>query len=602
MESCATLVRKACKAVDRDPARLMDVLHTVQDELRCVDDEAIDRIAAGLGVPRVRVDGAVTFYSFFSKQPKGKIAIYLSRDIIDQLHGADAVAAALVDELKIAFGQTTADGLFSLDWTACIGMCDQGPAALVNDVVVTELTADSARRMVRDLRSHGDPGKLVKRPGDGNNAHPLVRAMVKNNVRTPGPVVFGPINRGEAIRKTLGMTPMEVIRALKTARLRGRGGAGFPCGMKWEFTRAAAGARKFIFCNADEGEPGTFKDRVLLTELPDRIFAGMTIAGYAVGAREGIMYLRAEYRYLKPFLEEVLTKRRADGWLGSNIAGKEGFHFDIRIQMGAGAYICGEETALLSSAEGTRGDPKNRPPFPAQKGYLGCPTVINNCETLCCVTKIQEEGAGTFSELGTEQSSGTKLLSVSGDCAKPGVYEVEFGTSLQRILALAGADKPQAVQVGGPSGRMIGPDEFDRVICFDDLATGGSVMVFDQSRNVLEIVGAFMEFFVEESCGYCTPCRVGNVILKDGLERVMAGRGEPDDLVQFEQVGAMMKACSRCGLGQTSWKPVVSSLQSFRPLYERLVCEDPDGFRRGFDLKEAVSRAERITGRASARA
>ncbi len=569
MESCATLVRKACKAVDRDPARLMDVLHTVQDELRCVDDQAIDRIAAGLGVPRVRVDGAVTFYSFFSKQPKGKIAVYLSRDIIDQLHGADTVAAALVDEFKIAFGQTTADGLFSLDWTACIGMCDQGPAALVNDVVVTELTADSARRMVRDLRSHGDPGKLVQRPGDGNNAHPLVRAMVQNNVRTPGPVVFGPINRGEAIRKTLGMTPVEVIRALKTARLRGRGGAGFPCGMKWEFTRAATGARKFIFCNADEGEPGTFKDRVLLTELPDRIFAGMTIAGYAVGAREGIMYLRAEYRYLKPYLEEVLAKRRADGWLGNNIAGKEGFHFDIRIQMGAGAYICGEETALLSSAEGTRGDPKNRPPFPAQKGYLGCPTVINNCETLCCVTKIQEEGAGTFSELGTEQSSGTKLLSVSGDCAKPGVYEVEFGTSLQRILALAGADKPQAVQVGGPSGRMIGPDEFDRVICFDDLATGGSVMVFNQSRNVLEIVRAFMEFFVEESCGYCTPCRVGNVILKDGLERVMAGRGEPDDLVQFEQVGAMMKACSRCGLGQTSWKPVVSSLQSFRPLYER---------------------------------
>ncbi len=596
------VARQACQDVNLDPTRLLDVLHIVQKECRCVDDSAIDAIAAEMGIPRVRVDGAVTFYTFFTKEPVGQITIRLSSDIIDRLQGAQEVADALTDELGIDFGQITADGLFSLHWTSCIGMSDQAPAALVGDTMVTHLTAETARLMVRSLREHKHPPKLVQELGDGKNAHPLVHTMVKNNIRQPGSIIFGPINRGEAIRKALGMTPVEVIRAMKTSRLRGRGGAGFPAGLKWEFTRAATGDRKYIICNADEGEPGTFKDRVLLTELPDRIFAGMTIAGYAIGAQEGIVYLRGEYAYLKPYLEEVLAQRRVEGWLGQDIAGKQGYHFDIRIQLGAGAYICGEETSLISSLEGTRGDPKNRPPFPAQHGYLGYPTVVNNCETLCCVTKILENGAATFSEFGTEQSSGTKLLSISGDCTAPGIYEVEFGVSLQKVLEMAGATQVQAVQVGGPSGQLIGPDQFDRVLCFDDLATGGSIMIFDQSRKILDIVHAFMEFFVEESCGYCTPCRVGNVLLKEGLQRVLDGRGEPADLEQFEQVGAMMKACSRCGLGQTSWRPVVTSLQSFRDQYESRVADDPDGFRRSFDLKKAVATAEKITGRKSVHA
>jgi [NiFe] hydrogenase diaphorase moiety large subunit len=596
-----TLITTACQRVDHDPGRLLDVLHVVQSQAYCISDEAIDIIAEELGIPRVRVEGAVTFYAFFSKAPKGQIAIRLSSDIIDKLHGADEVAEALESKLGIRFGETTDDGKFSLDWTSCIGMCDQAPAALVNDVVITRLTPESAREVIDTLRKDADPAKLVVKPGEGNNAHPLVRAMVNNNIylKESKSVVLGPVNRGEAIRKSLGMTPTEVIRALKTSRLRGRGGAGFPCGMKWEFARAAEGARKFIICNADEGDPGTFKDRILLTELADRIFAGMTIAGYAIGAEEGIVYLRAEYAYLQRMLEENLSQRRADGWLGENIAGKKGYHFDIRIQLGAGAYICGEETALISSAEGTRGDPKNRPPFPAQQGYLGCPTIINNCETLCCVAKILEQGAGTFSELGTEQSSGTKVLSISGDCARPGVYEVEFGTSLRKVLQMAGAKQTQAVQVGGPSGQLIGPDSFDRLICFDDLATGGSMMVFDKSRNLLEIVHAFMEFFVEESCGYCTPCRVGNVLLADGIQRVLEGRGEPTDLDQFQQIGQMMKACSRCGLGQTSWRPVATSLENFPHLYEALVKEDSNGFQRSFDLLQEITDAQQITGRKS---
>jgi [NiFe] hydrogenase diaphorase moiety large subunit len=368
--------------------------------------------------------------------------------------------------------------------------------------------------------------------------------------------------------------------------------------MKWEFTRAADGDRKFIICNADEGEPGTFKDRVLLTEKPDRVFAGMTIGGYAIGAREGILYLRAEYTYLRRYLEMVLNDRRRRKLLGASILGTD-FDFDIEIRMGAGAYVCGEETALISSLEGFRGDPKNRPPFPAQRGYLDCPTSVNNVETLACVTKIMHQGAATFSHYGSEHTTGTKLLSVSGDCRLPGVYEVEFGITLREFLAKCGGEDAIAVQVGGPSGQMVGPDDYDRIICYEDLSTGGSMMVFGPGRDVVSIARAFMEFFEEESCGYCTPCRVGNVLLKDGLDRVLDGRGEPDDLVQFEAIGAVMKSTSRCGLGQTSANPVLSTMKNFPAAYESRVTADPNGFRRSFDLKAEVAEAEGIAGRSS---
>ena len=598
-DSLTSAVTDICAAVGNDRTRLMDIVRDVQAAFGCVNSEAMDLIGRLVDVPRVEVESTVSFYAFLSKEPKGKVVIRLCNDLVDRMHGMEQVADALCDELGVEMGQTTSDGAITLETTACIGMCDQAPAALVNDVVVTELNGDKARRIVRELREHMDPQKLVRRHGDGNNGHELVRAMVNNNLRQTADMVMSPINRGEAMRKTLGMTPTEVIRAVNTARLRGRGGAGFPCGMKWEFARAADGEAKYVLCNADEGEPGTFKDRVLLTERPDRIFAGMTIAGYAIGAECGIMYLRAEYAYLRPFLEAVLAKRREDNLLGDNILGKAGFNFDVRIQMGAGAYICGEETALISSCEGTRGDPKNRPPFPAQKGYLDCPSVINNCETLCCVTKILEQGPGTFSELGTEQSSGTKLLSVSGDCMCPGVYEVEFGMTLGELLKLVGAEDAQAVQVGGPSGQLVGPGDYGRTLCFDDLATGGSIIVVGPQRDLMEVVDYFMEFFVEESCGYCTPCRVGNVLLKQRLEQIMSGQGEMDDLAYLEELGNTVKTTSRCGLGQTSPNPILTSLKNFRELYEQRVAGKGDGFRPTFDVRAELSDAEAIAHRDS---
>jgi [NiFe] hydrogenase diaphorase moiety large subunit len=578
---------------------MMDIVINVQKELGCVSSDAMDLIARLVHTYRVEVESVVSFYSFLSSEKKGSITIRLSNDVIDRIAGFDRVAEGFREELGIGFGETTSDGLISLETTACIGMCDQAPAGLVNDVVITKLTREKAKDIARSLKEYHDPYRLVKTTGDGNNSHKLVHAMVENNIRLRGPVIFSDFTPGEALVNGLAMSPKELIREVKTARLRGRGGAGFPTGMKWEFARMAEGDEKFIICNADEGEPGTFKDRVLLTQTPNMVLEGMTLAGYALGAQHGIIYLRGEYAYLRPFLESVLEERRRKNLLGENIYSKKGFNFDVSIQTGAGAYICGEETALISSCEGLRGDPKNRPPFPAQKGYLGKPTVVNNVETFCCITKIAERGAGWFAQRGTSGSTGTKLLSVSGDCELPGVYEVPFGLKVNELLKLAGAFETMAVQIGGPSGQMIGPDDFERTICYDDLGTGGSVMIFDKRRSVMEIVHAFTEFFVEESCGYCTPCRVGNVLLKERIERIISGLGQPSDIDYLKNLGATIIRTSRCGLGQTSANPVLTSLKNFSEEYEVRVEQERNGLSPHFDILEALRDSSEIAGRKS---
>ncbi len=593
-------VSAICSEHDSDAGRMIDIARFVQAEFGCVSEESAGVIADWTGATLADVESCVSFYSFLSSDQEGKVVIRVSDDVPDRMAGFERVLNAFADELGIQPGETTEDGAFTLETTACIGLSDQAPGALINDVPFTNLSSDKAREIVRELRRHMDPRRLVHKEGDGNNAHPLIHSMVRNNSRGVGAILYTPYNRGEAVRKALSISPKEVIRAIKTARLRGRGGAGFPAGMKWEFARNAPGEQKYVICNADEGEPGTFKDRVLLTERSDRLFAGMTIAGYAIGATKGIIYLRAEYKYLRAFLEEQLTQRRVDGLLGESILGHEGFDFDVRIQMGAGAYVCGEETALIASCLGERGDPWNRPPFPAQEGYRGSPTIVNNVETLCCVTKILEDGPATFCEYGTRQSAGTKLLSISGDCLRPGVYEVPFGATLGEVLDMCGAEEPVAVQVGGPSGQMVGEGDFDRTICFDDLPTGGSMMVFGPDRDLLEIAENFMDFFVEESCGYCTPCRVGNVLLRETLRRIRSSLAEPQDLENLESLGETVKKTSRCGLGQTSPNPILSTLSNFRHLYEERVSEAPDGQRRSFDLDRAVQEAAGIVGRAAA--
>src|SRR5512140_423155 len=332
-QAMAKVTDEICQRFGNDRTRMMDIALEVQARFGCVSHDAMEQIARAVNTHRVEVESLVTFYSFLSVKPQGQVVIRLCSDIVDWMKGYEDVADAMSKELGVTMGETTPDGAITLTHTPCIGMSDQAPAALVNAVVVTHLTPERGRQLIRDLRRHLDPQKLVTMVGDGNNAHPLVRSMVRNNIRMRGPVHFAELEPGSALRKTLALEPEAVIGEIKKSRLRGRGGAGFPAGLKWEMARNAPGRKRYILCNADEGEPGTFKDRVLLTERADMVLEGMTIAGYAVGSDAGIIYLRGEYRYLLPFLESVIEDRRRQGLLGRDILGRSGFNFDIRIQL-----------------------------------------------------------------------------------------------------------------------------------------------------------------------------------------------------------------------------------------------------------------------------
>ncbi len=381
------------------------------------------------------------------------------------------------------------------------------------------------------------------------------------------PLAFDAIEAGKGLAAALAMSRADLIGTVAASNLRGRGGAGFPTGTKWNLAAAARvkpGEHKFVVCNADEGEPGTFKDRVLLTDYADLVFEGMTIAARAIGAAKGVVYLRAEYVYLRAHLEAVLARRRAAGRLGAAILGTAGFDFDIEIRMGAGAYVCGEETALIESLEGQRGEPRNRPPFPVDTGFRGQPTVVNNVETLASVTAILARGPDWFRSFGSERSAGFKLFSVSGDCAAPGVYEFPLGTSIADLLAAVGGTGAKAVQVGGASGTCVPASQFGRRLAFEDVATGGSIIVFGPGRDMLHVARNFMEFFVEESCGQCTPCRDGNVKLLDGIERMERGECSTAYLQELQALGETMQLASKCGLGQSSPNAFLSIVDHFR--------------------------------------
>jgi [NiFe] hydrogenase diaphorase moiety large subunit len=570
----------------KDPEALLDVIRDVQARDGRVSDDAVGRIAAHLKLSEADVRGAVTFYHFFSLAPRGASTVYLNDSITSRMKGRTAVARAFEEETGCRFGEVSADGKIGLFPTSCIGMSDQEPSAIVDGVVFTALTPEKARAIVRGLRAGTPAQEQIASFGDGVNQSELVRAMVANNIRKRGPVLFGAHEPGAAVRKAAAMTPEQVIDEIKRSGLLGRGGAGFPTGLKWEFCRREKAPQRFVVCNADEGEPGTFKDRVILTELPRLLFEGMIVAGHAIGAKTGVLYLRSEYAYLRPHLESVLAA--CDGkLLGRKIAGSGSFAFDIVIKSGAGAYICGAESALLESAEGKRGEPRDRPPFPVQKGYKDQPTTVNNVETLATAARILVEGAAWFKALGTAQSAGTKLLSVSGDCSRPGVYEIEYGLTVASLLEMAGGTGAKAVQVGGPSGSCIAPAGFGRKIDFSDLATGGSIIVFGPDRDIFEIVANFMDFFVEESCGWCVPCRAGNVLLRKKFDKVARGLGTEGDLRDLETWGKLVKATSRCGLGQTSPNPILTTLKNFPDLYEARIRKGEE-FVPDFDLAAAV--------------
>jgi [NiFe] hydrogenase diaphorase moiety large subunit len=375
---------------------------------------------------------------------------------------------------------------------------------------------------------------------------------------------FRAVEPNSGLKKALGMKRSEIIAEVSISGLKGRGGAGFPTGVKWNLAAAAQADQKYLICNADEGEPGTFKDRVILSDFPDLVFEGMAIGGIAIGADKGVVYLRGEYTYLRPLLEAVLARRRKDGLLGKNILGKKGIDFEIEVHMGSGAYVCGEETALIESLEGHRGEPRNRPPFPVDTGYFNLPTSVNNVETLAWVTCILAKGADWFKEIGTDRSTGLKLFSVSGDVANPGVYEFPMGITVDKLLKAVGGEDAKAVQIGGASGHCIPASQFERAIAFEDIPTGGSIIVFGPKRDMLKVARNFLEFFVEESCGQCTPCRIGNIKLLEGVEMLSEGRCSMRYLNELRSLGGTMQVAAKCGLGQSSPNAFLSIVENFK--------------------------------------
>ena len=381
---------------------------------------------------------------------------------------------------------------------------------------------------------------------------------------TTGVLTFGKVKPNAGLGNAIKKRRADIIAEVTLSGLKGRGGAGFPTGVKWNLAAGVKDHEKYVVCNADEGEPGTFKDRVILTEYPDLVFEGMTIAGLAIGAEEGIVYLRGEYSYLRPLLEAVLARRRQQNLLGDNVMGRDGFRFDITIRLGSGAYVCGEETALIESLEGYRGEPRNRPPFPVDTGFLGHPTIVNNVETLSWVACILAKGGAWFKGIGTSTSSGLKLFSVSGDCERPGVYEFPLGITILELLHGVGGADAKAVQVGGASGHCVPAVEFARTLAFEDAPTGGSIIVFGPGRDMLAILRNFLEFFVDESCGQCTPCRCGTVKLLEGVELLEQGRCSMNYLKELCALGETMQLASKCGLGQSAPCAFLSIVEHFK--------------------------------------
>ena len=427
-------VRRAICSWGSAPTRLLQVLRETQEELGFLPPQALERIAGGLGVSIATTRGVAAFYSFLYTEPQGAYRLLFSDNITDRMHGSAVRLREMGERLWVEPGKVSEDGLVSLGRTSSIGLCDHAPALLVNGLPVPDIDARRASELC-DLILARVP--LAEWPRELFVVEDFVRrrdAMLSDAIR-PGEAIRAAIERGEAS----GTGPQATLEEIKRARLLGRGGAGFTTGVKWESCSRQPVTPRVVVCNADEGEPGTFKDRLLLRQHADLIFEGMTVAAYGIGATQGFVYLRGEYRYMLEALRETLERRRQAGLLGKAICGREGFDFDVEIHVGAGSYVCGEASALVESLEGKRGIPRNRPPRLAEKGYLGRPTVVNNVESYCAAALILLRGADWFCSRGTARSSGTKLLSVSGDCERPGVYEYPFGVSVAQVLEDAGA-------------------------------------------------------------------------------------------------------------------------------------------------------------------
>jgi [NiFe] hydrogenase diaphorase moiety large subunit len=568
------------------PTRLLQILRQIQARYHYIPEAAIEQLSGMLGIPRTQIISVIEFYSFLHLTPRGQYELLISDSITDHMLGKQDLLDYLAKKLGVAVGTVRNDGVVSLDNTSCTGMCDQGPAGLVNGYALTRLDRPRIDR-IAELVNQQIP----------LDQWPVEFFQVDDNIHLSGLLLNETIERGTALSSAFKRGIKDTLKEIDKSGLRGRGGAGFKTATKWQFCSEEQQTERYVVCNADEGEPGTFKDRILLNSYADQVFEGMTVAAAVIGAKQGFLYLRGEYLHLYDKLQIVLDRRRQHGLLGGNILGY-GLDFDIEICLGAGAYICGEESALIESLEGKPGVPRNRPPYPVSQGYLGKPTVVNNVETFLAAAAIAVNGGDWFANVGTEKSKGTKILSISGDCARPGIYEYPFGVTIETVLKDCGANDVFGVQVGGPSGTFISNQELERKLAFEDLATGGSFIVFNSSRNILDVVQNFTHFFAHESCGFCTPCRVGTSLLKKQIDKIVEGHGSAGDIVSLEEICQLVKNYSHCGLGQTAANPVLTTLERYLGLYESKLKQI--SFEPGFDLDGALETARRMANRSDA--
>jgi len=539
---------------------LLPALHAAQKLYGWVSEEVATEIAKALRVPLADVHGVIEFYSLFYNKPTAKRVIRVCTDVACALKDGDGILHHLCEHHGLKPGQTKPDLSLTIESSPCLGLCEHAPVALVGNEAETYIN------LKNNSYELGRPPSLV----DGS-----IRLLTANCGN--GTTLLAKYGEYSALKKAMTMKPEDVIAEIKASGLVGRGGAAFPTGIKWEGAAKAEANQKYVICNADESEPGTFKDRILLLDDPHRTIEGMCIAAYAIGASKGYLYIRAEYPYIFPVLENALSEARNAGLLGENILGS-GFSFDIEVRVGAGAYICGEETALFESIEGKRGFPRIKPPFPTTHGVFGKPTVINNVETLCNVPLIIAIGSAEYRKIGTEKSPGPKLFCISGDVAKTGLYEVPFGVTLREVLEMAGGvangKKLQSVLFGGAAGAFATTEHLDVKMTFEDLRGvglplgSGVVMVFDETRDMRQVLKSLGHFFAHESCGKCYPCQMGTQRQKEILDRVASGKTVEGDFVRLQDVGWTMTDASLCGLGQTAASAVLSAMKLWPELFK----------------------------------
>jgi NADH-quinone oxidoreductase subunit F len=552
---------------------LLPTLWALQERIGWISPGGLNEVCRRLSVPPADAYGVATFYALFSTEPRPARVVHVCEDLACRCNGSDDLIAQLEERFG-AEGGLSDDGSSTWLRSPCLGQCDRAPAAMLTvsgEDHAERVQAPTTAAAVLELLAGAAPGPppAPALPQAGDPSLRLLRrwgrAATLDDYRAAGGYA--------ALRRAIELGPEGVLREVKDSRLMGRGGAAFPTGIKWDAVARHPARPHYLVCNADESEPGTFKDRELMEGDPFALVEALTIAGYATGSEEAFVYLRGEYPQAHHALQAAIDEARARGFLGDDVLG-EGFAFDVEIRKGAGAYICGEETAIFNSIEGERGEPRNKPPFPVNEGLFGKPTVINNVETLVNVLDVVLASGPGFAQTGTEGSTGTKLFCLSGDVARPGVYEVPFGTSLRALLDLAGgvADgRPlQAVLMGGAAGGFLGPDDLDLELSFEGARGAGTtlgsgvVLVLDDTVDLPRFLQRIAAFFRDESCGQCVPCRVGTVRQEEALARLAAGEPLGDvatELALVAEMGQCMRDASICGLGQTASGAIESAIR-----------------------------------------